>query len=140
MLRSPPDDMLLRAALRALSGPARLRVRLGGTSMTPLIPDGTWAEVAPPPAQLRRGMVLICARPGGPLLIHRVIGVRATAAGWLVCTKGDALGHHDGWWAPDEVLGHVQRLEQGARWVALDQGWRAGLGWLVAGLSPLGIP
>src|SRR3954451_300956 len=143
MIRDPPGptdptlptDELLCAALCALAGTARLRVRLGGTSMTPFIRDGQPAEVGPAPARPRRGMVLVCRRPGGPLTIHRVVGVRWVGPAVLVCTKGDALGRDDGWWAPAGVLGQVVSLHRAGRKVPLDRGWRARLGWLIAVLS-----
>lgn len=131
-----PTDDLLYAALHALEGSARLRVRLGGISMTPFIRPGTPADVGPAPARPRRGMVLVCRRQGGVLTIHRVIGVRRIGATVWVRTKGDALSRDDGWWAPDEVLGQIVALYQDEHPVPLDRGWRAWIGWGVGMISP----
>jgi hypothetical protein len=132
-----PSDALLVSALRALPGDGRLRVRLGGISMSPFIRDGELAEVGPPPRQPRRGMVLVCTPDGKAFIIHRVIGLRAKGGSWQVRTKGDSMGRADGWWELSEVLGQVVALHRGGSRVALDRGQLYWLGWLYSWISPL---
>jgi len=106
--------------------------------MAPFIRDGARAEIAPPSSRPRRGAVLICARPGGGFTIHRVIGVRGGVGQVWVRTRGDALRRPDAWWAADAVLGQVVRVQRGGRWVRLDRGGLAALGWLLSWLAPAG--
>ncbi|HEX9987919.1 MAG TPA: S24/S26 family peptidase [Chloroflexia bacterium] len=132
----PHSDALLISALRALPEDGRLRVRLGGISMSPFIRDGELAEVGPPPRQPRRGMVLVCTPDGKAFIIHRVIGWRAKGGSWQVRTKGDSLARADRWWEPSSVLGKVVALHRGGRRVSLDRGWHGRLGWLYSWVSP----
>jgi hypothetical protein len=132
----PHSDALLISALRVLPEDGRLRVRLGGISMSPFIRDGELAEVGPRPRQPRRGMVLMCTPDGKAFIIHRVIGLRMKKGGWQVRTKGDSLARSDRWWEPSDVLGQVVALHRGGSRVPLDRGWLGWLGWLYSWLSP----
>ncbi|HYP39555.1 MAG TPA: S24/S26 family peptidase [Chloroflexia bacterium] len=127
---------LLVIALKALSEDGRLRVRLGGISMSPFIRDGELAEVGPRPRQPRRGMVLVCTPDDKAFIIHRVIGLRMKGGGWQVHTKGDSLARADRWWEPSEVLGQIVALHRGSSRVPLDRGWLGRLGWLYSWVSP----
>jgi hypothetical protein len=132
----PHSDALLVSALKALPEDGRLRVRLGGISMSPFIRDGELAEVGPRPRQPRRGMVLVCTPDGKAFIIHRVISWRAKGGSWQVRTKGDSLVRSDRWWEPSEVLGQVVALHRGGSRVPLDRGQLYWLGWLYSWVSP----
>ncbi len=134
-------DLLRTMMQRELS----LRIRVRGSSMTPLIRGGDVVTVSPMgdrPPQV--GEVVACVLPGsGRLALHRVVG--QGEQGWSV--RGDSCRESDGVVATDSILGRVVRVERNRREVSFGTGKaargiallsRAGGLWLLLGPRRLG--
>ncbi len=122
------EERLVSAALESGRGKVRLRVR--GGCMEPLLRDGDWVEVAPA-VDLRAGALVLAPDGAGGLVCHRVLR-RVDGRCWL---GGDRSMRATP--VPAErVLGQVRRVRRGARGMRLERPWPRRLGRLVARLHP----
>lgn len=96
----------------------RLRLRVDGDSMMPLVQPGDVMLVEPVlGADLRRGDVVAICRPSGDVVTHRVVALRDD--GYV--TKGDNRRHADPVWSETDLLGRVTAIERGARYIDLNE-------------------
>lgn len=101
----------------------RLRLRVRGRSMFPVINSGDIIKVDPVPLpQIRKGDVILFVNRSGNLRAHRVVGRTASENGQAWLTKGDRLPEPDEPVVADQVLGRVAVIEKGTRKVRIDQG------------------
>jgi len=121
---------ILDLAHLGLQANGRLRLRVAGASMAPLLREGdaVWVEPAAV-TELRRGDVLV-VRLAGDFVTHRLVGV--DAQGWH--TKGDNAAMPDPPFAPEAILGRVSAAERRGRTIDFRHpSWRLrnrALGWL----------
>jgi len=97
-----------------LNGGSRLRVRVTGRSMWPLVRDGDVVTIEKAlPSSLRVGDLVFFVNAEGSPVLHRLIRKRCAADGRMVFqTKGDALLSKDAPVPENRVLGKVCRIEQ----------------------------
>ena len=85
---------------------ATVWVRVRGASMSPAIPPGSLVRLCPPPAQIRKGDVVLASTPAGLPVLHRVKSVGKS----VLCLQGDALPRPDPHITPDAVVAWADRL------------------------------
>ncbi|HNB50669.1 MAG TPA: S24/S26 family peptidase [Anaerolineales bacterium] len=101
----------------AAQAPA-FRLRINGTSMTPLLRHGDSVILEPvTPASLHRGDI-IAFRLGQETITHRIIALEPQK----ILTLGDNLLQNDPLLLPDAILGRVLVLEQGGRQYQISRG------------------
>lgn len=119
----------------SLQQQGRFRWQLRGGSMLPTLPPNCEIEIAPPPAAIAPGALLVFASDSS-LVIHRLVH---RAPPFLV-TQGDNRRQPDRRLRPDQVLGVVVAAYQGDRqlwpraWEPILKWWwigRAGGLWLL---------
>jgi hypothetical protein len=93
---TPPPDEGLALFLAALDKTPQCFHARGG-SMAPAIPDGTPLRLTRP-AGRRPHLGDVVAVAPGPLIVHRVVGIRDDEAGASFLLQGDALPRPDGWY------------------------------------------
>jgi hypothetical protein len=87
-----------------------------GSSMEPMLPGGSFAEIAVLSSRLFPGDLLaFLPHTGREICCHRVIAVSAHGA---ALTRGDRSGICDGWVEPEHFVGVVRRYKVGGRWYA----------------------
>lgn len=85
-----------------------MRFKASGNSMRPWIQAGDLITLAPAEAtRLKRGQVIAFETTAGMLTIHRLVALRAEAAGLVLVTRGDANMANDPAFGPDRVVGRV---------------------------------
>ena len=95
-----------------------IRLRVSGSSMTPLIEPGDVVLVRHVKLEdLRRGD-LILVEQGGSFLVHRLVAADVHG----VRTKGDNASHADLPVVPQDVLGRVVGVEKSGKRIELDEG------------------
>lgn len=113
-------------------------------SMEPALSAGDLVVVQTiPAAQMRVGDIVSFGTPAGVTLTHRVTGLRASADGLAVTTRGDANGVSERWTtAPEARVGRVRAtipaLGHVTRWTGSTSGRLivlGAIGMLVAGLA-----
>ena len=111
----------LELATHGLQQGERLRLRVSGESMAPLLRPGDSVLVAScHPEELQIGDLVLIRREGD-LVTHRLIG--RTRQGWI--TKGDGSPWTDPPPAADHLLGKAVALESGGRRISFDTySWR----------------
>lgn len=118
---------LLRAALLKK---ARLRLRVKGFSMSPLIRDGDIATFAPLSGdEIEIGQVIAFVRPSDKkMVVHRLVGVRE-AAGLQYVPKGDNISRPDDPVTRADILACVETVERKGKTVSCgigpERGWIA---------------
>jgi signal peptidase I len=97
-----------------LNGGSRLRVRVTGQSMWPLVRDGDVVTIKKAlPSSLRVGNLIFFVNAEGSPVLHRLIRKRCRVDGRMMFqTKGDALLSKDEPVLENRVLGKVCRIEQ----------------------------
>ncbi len=116
------------------------RLRLTGTSMSPLLRAGDLVTLAPRRrGPIRAGDVVAFLADGRWLVIHRVVA----AGGGRLHTRGDALGHGDRPLPEEDVVAVVSNAERRSRRLRLGLGperaviaWFSRRGWLAPLLRP----
>ena len=107
----------------------RLPLRVTGASMRPFLQEGRDTVVlCAPPEKLRRGDVVLFARPGGKLVLHRII--HRKKAGLYI--TGDYQTALEGPVPATAVLGLVCQVQRGSRvlgphsleWQFYEKVWR----------------
>jgi hypothetical protein len=125
----------------SLAQQGRFRWRMRGASMTPTLPPGCEIEIAPAPAAIPLGALLVFVG-NASLVAHRL--VHRTPA--FLVTQGDNRREPDPWLRPNQVLGLVTAAYQDERHIwpgalepALRWWWigRADLLWLLRRLKEL---
>ncbi len=103
------------AQLRRSSGAAGFESRVTGSSMGATLPSGVRVRVIDHDDPSRGQIIAFVA--AGKTFVHRVRwrGHVGAARGWMI-TQGDALRLPDPPVHVDQVLGHVDALEQGSGW------------------------
>jgi phage repressor protein C with HTH and peptisase S24 domain len=97
----------------------KIRCRLTGKSMVPVIQDGEEVEISPA-SRPAIGDIVLCRRPSGRVLVHRIVLVR----GSKYKLKGDSSPKPDeGWVDRNSVVGVVTGVRKGKTWKALDTPW-----------------
>lgn len=94
----------------SLAQQGRFRWQLRGASMRPTLPPGCTIEIAPPPAAIGRGALVVCAGDAA-LVVHRLVH---RAPSYLV-TQGDNRREPDARLRPAQVLGVVVAAYDGER-------------------------
>ena len=93
-----------------------VRVRVGGTSMTPAIRSGDVITLGPlgPRGPVRGEVVVFVLAGERPRLVaHRVVGVYRTASGEdRVIVRGDNISLADQPLHPSAIVGRVTRVER----------------------------
>jgi signal peptidase I len=97
-------DRRVFAVLRDIAQRERVRVRVRGGCMEPVVRDGEEVLVRPRRLYLP-GDVIVFRRMTGDLAAHRVLGWRRAG----VVTKGDHCDEHDAPVARDRIVGVVER-------------------------------
>jgi hypothetical protein len=103
-----------------------------GTSMHPMIPDGTPVLVEPLTGPVRPGDVLLVNGPAG-VALHRVIG--KTVRGPLL--QGDSCRQSDGVFSKDDILGRCTMALRKGRPLPLSGPLVRHLGLLVAAIQSI---
>jgi ribosomal protein S18 acetylase RimI-like enzyme len=98
-----------------------IRVRAAGRSMWPTIPDGAFVELAPLPARLRRGSIVLLDW-NGTAVLHRVRRVRDG----IVETQGDGCVERDPPTPRDRVVAIAVSIEHDGRLSSASASWRWG--------------
>lgn len=95
----------------------RVRIRVTGKSMRPLLSGGEIVEVVPCAKEnpALGDLVLYCVTPRNPV-IHRVIRHRYDKGGLYLQTKGDACAAADDFIPVNQVFGRIERI------IAVDEG------------------
>jgi len=89
------------------------RFRASGDSMYPAIRSGDYLEIAPcPVSQLRLGDVILAMTKRG-LTAHRIVRIRDAEDAVRITMRGDNALRSDPPVAPEDVLGRVERVENG---------------------------
>lgn len=143
-----PDDLCFSCPLEEFSRLSTELLRLGtsirfqarGGSMAPLVREGDVLFVEALHGRSGRfGEVVMCALPGGRMVVHRVVGRRKRPGGiaWLI--KGDVATATEDWLSGDQILGRVTLLEREGRQVPLSRASMVFLGWLAAWRSRWGF-
>lgn len=104
------EDVKLELLLDAVARGVPQTMIARGSSMWPALRSGDRVELSPPTFPISVGTV-VAVRRGGTFLIHRACGVRADGA---LLVKGDHCPKPDGWFAPDEVVAVVARVQRRA--------------------------
>ncbi len=127
----PPAHILAAApGLWSQAGQAHW-VTVQGQSMQPFLRDGDEVWVAPNPAGLRRGEVVVL-RPAGGLLVHRLLRAEPWPHPQRLWTQGDSNRLPDPPISSDSLLGRVVATRRRGRTTIIDTTrWRA-TGWLIA--------
>lgn len=91
-----------------------LRVRVTGTSMHPMIADGSFVTITRgAPENLKPGDVLLIRTRSSGMLLHRFVRWTKNGAGrHLIQTKGDALWKMDEAVPPEMIMGKVVAVEK----------------------------
>lgn len=100
---SPFGAAVLALLQETLAGEGCFRWRLRGSSMMPTLPLDCQIEIAPLPARVRLGEVLVFAA-GDALIAHRL--VRRSRGRWI--TQGDGRRAPDPPLRPEQALGVVR--------------------------------
>jgi signal peptidase I len=89
------------------------RFRASGDSMYPAIRSGDYLEIAPCHAsQLRLGDIILAMTKRG-LTAHRIVRIRDGEGGVRITMRGDNALRSDASVGPEDVLGRVERVENG---------------------------
>jgi signal peptidase I len=89
------------------------RFRASGQSMYPAIRSGDYLEIAPcDVSKLRLGDVILAMTPRG-LTAHRIVRIRNAEGRIRITMRGDNALRSDRPVAPEDVLGRVERAENG---------------------------
>ncbi|MCX5706131.1 MAG: S24/S26 family peptidase [Candidatus Omnitrophica bacterium] len=103
----------------ALAKEAFFRFKAKGFSMQPFIKDGDIVTVSPANgAALGRGQTVAFIRPGGKLVIHRIVACLEN--GYLI--KGDSCFTNDGLVKKEDILGYVSEVKRNDRAIFLGLG------------------
>lgn len=94
----------------SLAETGRFRWRLAGASMLPTLPAQCEIEIAPPPAHIPLGALLVFAS-GSALVAHRLVH----RSDPFLVAQGDNRRAPDPWLRPGQVLGIVVAAYQGER-------------------------
>lgn len=128
-LSSRPEPLVLDLLADGLS----VEVLVTGGSMSPCIRGSDTVTLVPIGNQrLRLGDVIAFTRPGGRLVIHRVIAL----SGDRLRPRGDATARADAWITRQSLIGQVAEVSRRGRRA------RLGLGpekWIIAWLSRAGL-
>lgn len=131
--RDARAERLIAALRESLGRTGRARLRAHGGSMWPWIRGGDELSIeAVPPADLRRGDVVLFARDAR-LFAHRLL--RRNARTGVFTLKGDALSAADPPVEPRHILGRVVALRRGKRTIRLDTQPQAVLAQVCASLT-----
>jgi signal peptidase I len=132
MPTEPPPPHILAAApgLWSEAGQGHW-VPVQGPSMLPFLQPGDEMWVAPRPAKLRRGDVVVLMTPSG-LLVHRLLRAEPWSQPQQLWTHGDNNRLPDPAASAEDLLGRVLTVRRRGRVLALDTPrWRA-CGWSIA--------
>ncbi|HEX3576945.1 MAG TPA: S24/S26 family peptidase [Thermoanaerobaculia bacterium] len=89
------------------------RFRASGDSMYPAIRSGDYLHIVPCDAsELRRGDVILAMTERG-LTAHRIVRIRDGEGGLRITMRGDNALRSDDPVAADDILGRVERVENG---------------------------
>ena len=126
-------DETIPVICSALGRGQRIRLTVGGGSMTPFIRDGDVCEVSPP-STLALGHIVLAKSRSGKYCLHRIVKI----VGDHFFLRGDAQDGLEGPFATSDILGRVTMSYRKGHARALDRGlWRfAGLIWV--GTAPFG--
>ena len=103
-----------------------IRVRAAGRSMWPTVPDGALVELAPLPARLPRGRIVLLDW-NGTAVLHRVRRVRDD----VVETQGDACLDRDPPTPRERIVAMAVSVEHEGRLSSANGSWRWGpVAWL----------
>jgi|SRR5579859_5942840 len=129
--KSPPAHILAAApSLWSAAGQGHW-VPVQGPSMLPFLRPGDEVWLAPGPARLRRGDVVVL-RTGTGLLVHRLLRAEPWSQPQRLWTHGDNNRQPDPAASAENLLGRVLTVRRRSKSLALDTPrWRA-LGWLIA--------
>ena len=126
-----PSDPTLRHVLSTAAellsdSTGRLRLRVSGNSMAPLIQRGDLLHIQADRTPLIPGEVVVC-REGEQLYAHRILRIlRAADGDESYLTKGDASVHLDPRVGREQIIGKAIAIQRGERCLSLDgRGWRA---------------
>jgi hypothetical protein len=107
-------------ALDLVAQAPTLRLRIVGTSMTPLLRDGDFVILQPLPVEFLRPGDLIAFRCDGDTVTHRLIAIQPDG----LLTRGDNLPEPDPLVSPERVLGRAISLEKNGHQIRLSKpGW-----------------
>ncbi|NLI21317.1 MAG: hypothetical protein GX418_07225 [Clostridiales bacterium] len=87
---------------------ARIRLRIRGTSMLPLLDEKTDAVLLTAPTRIRRGDVVLYRRAGGDVALHRIHAITASGCALL----GDHQWIVETGIAAEQIIGVVERVEK----------------------------
>jgi len=138
MTTEPPPAHILAAApgLWSAAGQGHW-VPVQGPSMLPFLQPGDDVWLAPAPAKLRRGDVLVLATPAG-LVVHRLLRADSWAQPQRLWTQGDNNRLPDPPARAPALLGRVLAVRRGGDTLALDTpNWRARGALIALGLLAL---
>ncbi|MEM7349310.1 MAG: S24/S26 family peptidase [Acidobacteriota bacterium] len=111
-----PEALLTELLAEGLS----VEIPVTGASMSPYIRSRDVITLAPLADEpVRRGDVVAFPRPGGRLVVHRVIDLDDGR----ILTRGDAAPRADGWIDRETVVGRVTAIERRGRSVRFGVGW-----------------
>jgi signal peptidase I len=93
-----------------------------GSSMYPFICDGDILTVKQVEySGLKVGDIIFYKSLADRLVVHRIVGEKKQTDQQFFLTRGDALLHNDGWIYYDRVLGKVVSIQQGKKFIFLNQ-------------------
>jgi hypothetical protein len=126
-------DETIPVICSALGRGQRIRLTVGGGSMTPFIRDGDVCEVSPP-STLALGHIVLAKSRSRKYCLHRIVKI----VGDHFFLRGDAQDALEGPFATSDILGRVSMSYRKGHARALDRGlWRiAGLLWIAT--APFG--
>ena len=107
----------------ALAKGDTIRMRVTGGSMYPFIRGDEVVHVRRAgPSEIRYADIVFTADASGMSVIHRVLKIGVENNKTLFLTKGDALPEADGYFAAEDILGKVAKVEKGNFVMNIDSG------------------
>jgi len=126
----PPGGLTAELLLGAVERGTEASLRAEGGSMSPLIRSGDYVRMGPAKAHVARPGDIVAVRGsgGGSLVIHRVVA----RTGDRLALRGDNCAREDGWFAHEDVMGMVTRVERRGKAVWFGSGhWGRLVAWAV---------
>jgi signal peptidase I len=124
-------QVALELSRSGLEAGKRLRLRVVGESMLPLLREGDAVWVEQPRQELLQPGDLLVIELNGELIVHRLIAIKPA----ILLTKGDHVPSSDSWQEPERMIGSVVAIDMpGKRRTLEHRAWRW-LGRFLAGVS-----
>ena len=110
----------------------RVRLRVAGGSMEPLIQSGDRVEIEPAAMESVRVGDVVLFSLGGRLLLHRAVARRGVGGEVRLRARGDHNLRPEPEFGPEEMLGIAVALHRDEAMLDLRSPWMRWIGWAVA--------